>query len=460
MTEIRPTTGPSLPTTLFAASAPPAVLDDDPRKEIRSGLIVLGAFATLFIGWSTLTPLDAAATAGGQISVSGHNQTVQHREGGVVASVDVVEGQHVAANQVLVELAPEEVGAEVKSLRSQEISLQAQIARLNSEIQGAGRIEWPASFAAMTGQDLTDAKEAMRNQQAQFDAGLGALRSQQGMAGRKAAGLSEQVTGSQSQLDAVMRQQVLIDQQLKGVRSLAEKGYASQNQIRALERTAADLAGSRGQFAANIADYRQQIAESQLQSSALARQRSETAAQALRESQDQLNTLQPKLEAARGQLARGTLRAQTDGIVTGLSVFAPGSVVAPGQKLMEIVPSRPVLVVQAKIASNQIEGVHVGQKSQVRFNSQGSRGIPILNGTLTKLSADSFTDEKTGQSFFTGEVTVPKSQLDMVRQSRGADSELRPGVQVQVTIPLRKRTAFEYLFDPLTQALWTSFRQR
>ena len=450
----------SAATPLLPSPSRALVVNDDPSKEIRYGLIVLGGFAALFVGWSTLTPLDAAATASGQISVSGHSQIVQHREGGVVATVDVAEGQHVKANQVLMELAPEDVGAEVRSLRAQAISLQAQRARLTSELQGLPRILWPPEFAVMAGDDLAAAREAMRSQQAQFDSGLGALHSQQAMNARKAAGLAEQVAGSQSQLQSVTRQQTLIDQQLTGVRSLAAKGYASQNSIRALERTAADLAGSRGQFAANVADYRQQILESQLSSNTLERQRQEAAASSLRETEDQLNSVTPKLEAAKLQLARGTLRAQTDGVVTGLSVFAPGSVVAPGQKLMEIVPSRPVLVVDAKIAASQIEGVHVGQKSEVRFLSLSARSVPILSGVVTKLSADSFTDEKTGQSFYTAEVTVPKNQLDIVRQRRGADSAIRPGVPVQVTIPLHKRTAFDYLFEPLSQALWTSFRQR
>ena len=450
----------SVSTPLLAGPSKALVVDDDPSREIRNGLIVLGGFVALILGWSAITPLDSAAVAPGQISVSGHSQVVQHREGGVVARVDVVEGQHVRANQVLVELAPEDVGAQVRSLDAEAISLEAQRARLNAELQGLPHIQWPADFATMTGDDLAAAKDAMKSQQAQFDSGVGALHAQQGMAARKAQGLSEQISGSQSQLDSLTRQQTLIDQQLTGVRSLAARGFASQNSIRALERTQADLAGSHGQVAANIADYRQQILESQLQSSTLERQRRESAAASLRETEDQLNTVAPKLEAARLQLARGTLRAQTDGVVTGLSVFTAGSVVEPGQRLMEIVPTRPVLVVEARIAASQIEGVHVGQKSEVRFMSLSARGAPILSGQVTRLSADSFADEKTGLSFYTAEVTVPKSQLDLVSRVRGADSAIRPGVPVAVTIPLQKRTAFEYLFEPLTQALWTSFRQR
>lgn len=449
---------PGLPA--LADSQAVASLNDDPRREIRWGLVVLGGFAAIFVGWTSLAPLDAAAIASGQISVSGHSQMVQHREGGVVASVDVREGERVKAGQVLVELAPEDVGAMVRSLRAQLISLRAQRARLTAELQGMPAIQWPEDFPTLTGDDLAAANEAMRSQQAQFAAGLGALRAQQAMSSKKAQSLAEQITGSRSQLESATRQQALIEDELKGVRELAAKGYASQTRVRALERAREDLIGSRGQFDANMASYRQQIGEAQLQSASLARQRSEQAANALRETQDQINNLTPKYEAARTQLERGTLRAQSDGVVTGLSVFAPGSVVAPGQKLMEVVPTNPVLVIAAKVPASEIEGLHVGQKTEVRFMSMSARTVPVMIGSLTKLSADSFLDEKSGLSFFTAEVTVPKSQLDMVRRLRGADSEIRPGVPVQVTVPLHKRTAFEYLFEPLSQALWTAFRQK
>lgn len=448
-----------LSTRTFAAPVGADAVQDDPKTEIRTGLAVIGAFAAVFAGWAALTPLDAAATAPGQITVSGHSQVIQHREGGVVAAVDVVEGQHVRAGQVLVELAPEEVGAEVRSLRAQMISLQAQRARLTAEIEGSPTILWPVTFNTLVGEDLDTAKAVMKSQQAQFDAGLGSLHAQQAVNARKAASINEQIAGSKGQLSANTKQQELVEQQLAGLRSLAARGYASQNSLRAMERAAADLAGAHDQHQANIADYHQQIAEAQLQSMSLAKQRSETAATALKDTEDQLNAVIPKLDAAKGQLARGTLRAQTDGVVTGLSVFASGSVVAPGQKIMEVVPSHPSLVVSARIAANDIEGVHVGQKGEVRFLSMSARRVPILSGSLTKVSADAFTDDKTGQSYYTAEVTVPQSELNIIRDVRGAESSVRPGVPVQVMIPLHKRTAMDYLFEPLSQSLWKSFRR-
>jgi HlyD family secretion protein len=433
---------------------------DDPSRDIRSGQLILGGFVGLLLLWAAITPLDAAATASGQITVSGHNQIVQHREGGVVAALDVIEGQAVKAGQVLVELAPEDVGAQVRALRAQQISLQAQQARLLAEVENKPSVAWPAAFATLSGDDLVAAREAIKSQDAQFTSGLTALNAQEATLSRKAAGLRQQIEGGQGQLASLARQQVLLDQQLQGVRALAAKGFASQNSVRVLERNEADLGGARALQAANVGDYGQQVAQAGLQSRDLRAQRSLTASASLRETEDQLNEITPKLAAAQAELERGTLRAQADGQVKGLAVFAPGAVVSPGQKLMEIVPTRRALVVDARLRASDVEGVRPGRPADVRLLSDGARQAPVLKGTVSQLSADSFTDEHTGQSYFTVEVTVPQSQLLALSQGTDMDTGIHPGAPASVAIPLRKRSALGYLLEPFSQALWQSFRQR
>ena len=434
--------------------------DDDPSRDIRRGELVVGGFVGLLLLWGAITPLDAAATASGQITVSGHNQIVQHREGGVIAALDVVDGQAVKAGQVLIELAPEDVGAQVRALRAQQISLAAQRSRLQAEVENKPTITWPDWFSTLSGADLATAHEAMNSQRAQFAAGLDALHAQQATLSRKAAGIRQQIEGGEGQLDSLVQQQALLDQQLQGVRRLATKGFASQNSVRVLERNEADLTGAQAQQAGNVGDYRQQIAQAQLQSHDLQAQRSLASSTSLRDTEDQLNEITPKLAAARAQLDRGTLRAQSDGQVSGLAVFSSGAVVSPGQKLMEIVPTRRVLVVDARLPATEIEGVHAGRPADVRLLAPGARQTPILKGQVSKVSADSLTDERTGQSYFMVEVTVPQSQVAPLDQPADTDFGIRPGAPVSVAIPLRKRSAIDYIFEPFSQALWKSFRQR
>ena len=95
-----------------------------------------------------------------------------------------------------------------------------------------------------------------------------------------------------------------------------------------------------------------------------------------------------------------------------------------------------------------------------RNGADVERNLPILEGRITGVSADSFVDEKSGASFFTVDVVVPPAEAAKIARVRGADAGLRPGLPVEVVVPLRKRTALQYFFEPLQQSVWRSFREQ
>jgi HlyD family secretion protein len=121
------------------------------------------------------------------------------------------------------------------------------------------------------------------------------------------------------------------------------------------------------------------------------------------------------------------------------------------------VPDNKALVIQANVSPNDADDVKIGMDVQVRFSSLHERDLPILHAKITKLSADSFADEKSGQRFFRAEVSVPPEDLAEISKVRGADRGLKPGLPAEIVIPLRARTALGYLLDPLTQTFWKSF---
>jgi HlyD family secretion protein len=434
-------------------------MEDDPRRELRIGVIIAALFFIGFLGWAAFARLDAAAYAGGQVSVAGHRQSVQHKEGGIVSALRVKEGQMVKAGDVLVELAGGEAAAQEEALASQVMGLKAQRARLQAEQTGASVITWPPEFSTLTGVERDDAERAMKVQLAQFEARNSALAAQKGVLRQKTSELAQQAEGYRRQIEAADTQQKLIADELAGTKSLADKGYAPLTRVRALERAQAELGGQRGQYAAAVAQAGEQAGETRLQILQVQRQHDEDIAGQLRDIDFQLNTLAPKLEAARDELARTQVRAPATGTVVGLSVFTVGGVIQPGQKLMDIVPVKAPLVVEAQVSPNDADDLHVGQKVEVRFTAIRERGLPILMGSLTKLSADSFTEEKTGARYFAAEVTVPLPELDKLQMVKGPNYSLRPGLPVQVLVPLRKRTALQYLFEPLGDSFWRAFRE-
>ena len=163
--------------------------------------------------------------------------------------------------------------------------------------------------------------------------------------------------------------------------------------------------------------------------------------------------------AAREQLARALVRAPATGQVVGLTVFTVGGVVQAGQTLMEIVPDRAHLIIEARVSPADADDLRIGQETEVRFTAFRDRDLPKLTGRLTGVSADSFTDETTGESFFRATVEVPEEQIEILQRVRGPDPGLRPGLPVEVVVPLRKRTALQYMLEPLTHSLWRSFRE-
>ncbi|MDT9600382.1 HlyD family type I secretion periplasmic adaptor subunit [Sphingosinicella rhizophila] len=440
-------------------SAKPAAMDDAPTREIRAGLVVAGLFFVLFLGWAAFARLDAAAVALGRVAVSGQRQSVQHRDGGVVGAIFVKEGQKVRKGDVLVRLASAEAQAQERALASQVIGLRAQRARLRSEQLGLAAIPLPVEFATLSDEDKAEAGRAMRVQQMQLRARASLLSTQRNVLGQQGMQVGQQGQGYRRQLASINEQERLIGEELESLRTVAEKGFVSKNRIRALERARADLVGQRGRLEAAISESAASMGESRLRVVETSQGQQDRIATELRDVEYSLGDLGPKWDAARDQVARTELRAPATGTVVGLSVFTIGGVVSPGQKLMDIVPEKSALVVEARFSPDDVDDLKQGQGADVRFPGLHDRDMPPLAGRVERVSADSFADENTGEVFFTGQIVVLPDQMKILRQHRGSDFSLKPGMPVEILVPLRRRSALQYLLDPLTDTIWRSFRE-
>ena len=440
---------------LLVLPAGPETVAGDPHREIRLGAIIAIAFFVLFLGWAAFMPLDAGVDAPGQIAVAGNRQSVQHRDGGVVTAIHVREGQHVRAGDVLVELSAPELKASERALTSDYLTLLAQRARLLAERSGQHNFVPPAEFATLSADDREIASEVMQLQRSEMSARSGAISAQQSVLGQRASQLVQQQTGFVKQRQSLQEQQRLIAEELTGLKSIADKGFASMNRVRQLERAQADLQGQEAQMVSEYARAGEGIGETKMQSLSVSRDRLAQIESDLKDTQSKLSETLPKLVATREQLERSQVRAPATGQVVGLQVFTVGGVVAAGQKLMDIVPDGRELVIQAQLNPSSADDAFVGQSAQIRFVAIHDRSLPLFTGTVRTVSADSFTDEKTGRSYFRAEIVVPESELQKVRSVLGR-GELRPGLPVEAVLTVRKRTALQYLLEPLTGALWRS----
>jgi HlyD family secretion protein len=373
----------------------------------------------------------------------------------VVNAINVREGQHVRAGQVLIELSAPELKAAERALTSDYLTLLAQRARLLAERSGQGDFAPPAEFATLSPADREIATQVMQLQRSEMHARSGSISAQQSVLGQRAGQLVQQQSGYTSQRAALIEQQRLIKEELDGLRKIAEKGFASMNRVRELERAEAQLKGQQAAMESEYARAGEGIGETRMQSLSVSRERLEQIESDLKDTQSKISETLPKLVATREQLQHSQVRAPATGQVVGLQVFTVGGVVAPGQKLMDIVPDGRELIIQTQLAPTDADDAYPGQKAQIRFLSIHNRSLPLFTGTVRTVSADSFTDEKTGRSYFRAEIVVPEAELNRVRSVLG-QGELRPGLPVEAVLKVRSRTALQYLMEPLTGALWRS----
>lgn len=432
---------------------------DDPRGDLRVGGIVAFLFFVVLLGWAAFVPLDAGVHAQGYVAVSGNRQAVQHRDGGVVTAIHVREGQQVRAGQLLVEMAAPDLRAAERALTSDYLTLLAQRARLMAERAGRGSFAPPPEFANLSPADRELANQALQLQRAQLQAKRNSLGAQQSVLGQRSSQLREQQTGYSEQRASLREQQRILEDELKGLRELEQKGFAATNRIRAGERMQEELRGREAAMAAEMARASEGMGETRMQSLSIQQSSLEEVATELRDTQAKLSDTLPKLVSAREQLQRSMVRSPATGTVVGLSVFTVGGVVAPGQTLMEVVPDDKKLIIQAQVDPRGADDVFQGQEAQVRFTSVDDRSLPLLSGTVRTISADRFTDEKTGMPYFRAEIEVSPEELAKVQGALGR-GKLRPGLPVELVMAVRKRTALQYLLEPLSHHLWSSMREQ
>jgi HlyD family type I secretion membrane fusion protein len=195
--------------------------------------------------------------------------------------------------------------------------------------------------------------------------------------------------------------------------------------------------------------------ENQLQIVNLHNQQRSDVAKELRDVQTRRFDLIDRIGAARDVLARLNVTAPVAGKIVGLSVHSRGAVVRPGDTLMEIVPRKDALEVEARVRPEDADAVQVGMTARVNFSAYRQRRLPIIAGTVNNISADRLIDPRTGQAYFAAEVTVDRGALKNYEGAR-----IMPGLPVDVAISTGSRTALEYFLEPVTDVFRRGMRER
>ena len=111
------------------------------NRFLRLSLYLLSGAAILFVPLAALTPITKVVEASGQVVPIDSVSVVQHLEGGIVAKVNVLDGQMVKKGQVLIELNPQLVGSAYDAAKQELENLNLQQKQLKAAIEGKKELE-------------------------------------------------------------------------------------------------------------------------------------------------------------------------------------------------------------------------------------------------------------------------------------------------------------------------------
>mgnify|MGYP001353231484 CR=1 FL=1 len=419
-----------------------------PHKKI--GLTLFFLVFVFFGGWAALAPIDGAAVASGAVTVRSYSKLVQHLEGGIIENIFVDNGTEVEKGQPILVLDSTQSQTQLDIANSQFIFLKALESRLLAESDNQESINYPTDFPSL-GDTATEERLA---QEEIFNARKAMIEGRIGVLEQRIEQLESQTIGLQALRASKEQLAASYSDELQDVIALLSQGFSEKTRLRELERNVANFNGEAADLSANIAVTQMSIGETRLEILQIQTEFLNEVVTELGQVQTNITDVSERITALTDIVSRTIIRAPESGIVNGLQVHTIGGVVTPGMQIVEIVPQKDDLIIEAKVSPMDIDRVAINQEATIRFSSFGNASVPTIYGQLINLSANSVFDQVTGTTHYLARVEVTPGGMEDL-----GDLDLMPGMPAEVFISTGDRTMLEYLFKPFSNAMARSFRE-
>ncbi|MCV2893092.1 HlyD family type I secretion periplasmic adaptor subunit [Lentibacter sp. XHP0401] len=424
------------------------------RMPVFVGLFALALLVGGFGGWSVFSSLAGAIVASGRVEVEQNRQIVQHPDGGVVAELMVQEGDRVTAGQVLINLDSKTLTSELNIVESQLFELMARRARLQAERDALTDLAFDPELVTLAPQ-ISEVADLMEGQRRLFEARNESITQQRDQLAKQREQIGDQIRGIEAQTEALELQVALIGEELEAQSSLLERGLAQASRVLSLRREEARLLGEVGELRASKAQAQGRTTELDIESLKLTSSLREDAISQLRDLRVQELEFRERRTSLSERLSRLSIQAPASGIVYGLTVNTPRSVIRAAEPVLYIVPQDRPLVIAAQVPTIHVDKIYTGQSVNLRFSALDQRRTPELFGEVVRVSADAFTDDASGASYYRAEIALKEGELGKLPEG----AALIPGMPAEAFILTSEQSPMDYLIKPFWDYFEQAFRE-
>ncbi|MEL6646996.1 MAG: HlyD family type I secretion periplasmic adaptor subunit [Pseudomonadota bacterium] len=412
-------------------------------------LLVIGLGMAGFFAWAWFYEIEEVTRGTGKVIPSRQLQVVQSLEGGIVAALEVREGDLVNKGDELARIDDTSAGSDLGELREREAALMAAEARVLAEAQGAERVVFADDLTKRAPAAVAAERQVFLSRQTQLLAEISVLEDQ--LAQRRSA--LREATATVSKLEA---QLAPLREETDLTANLVETGSVPRIEFLRLQGDVASIGGELEVSRARIPGIEAAIREAENQISSARSSYVLTARERGAEISGELAILREAMRAATDKLTRTSLRAPVHGTVNRLHVTTIGAVVQPGAPIVEIVPRDDQLLVEAQISPRDVAFIRPGHPASVKITAYDYLVYGALDGTVERIGADALTDPD-GNQYFQVMVRTEESALPSATEGT---LPISPGMVAQIDIQTGRKTVLDYLLKPLRRAQAEALRER
>ncbi|RXV59037.1 HlyD family type I secretion periplasmic adaptor subunit [Roseovarius sp. A46] len=419
----------------------------NPRPFMIMGYAVIFLTFGVFGGWAAVAKLDSAVFAPGTISLEGNRKVIQHLEGGVVREILVKEAERVDEGDVLMRLSDVESSSNLGVIQTRLDMARVTEARLLAERKFSDSFEVPAEL--LNNDESESVQEVIADQRDIFEERRSIMKSRIDILESRIEQTEEQIKGLGMQRDALEKRVENFTEMVERMREGQEQGAIQTNVLSQREDDLIQIESSYGEVISEIAQARNSINQTKFEILQVQQEYRQHANDKLDDVRSELSELEQREKVARDILARTEIRSPGSGMIQNLKVHTVGSVVKPGDTLMELVPENEELLVNARVSPQDIDNVVPGMKTEVRFTAFKTRMTPIMLGNVNSVSEDTIQPENPQDPpYYLARIEVEESEVPEDIQGR-----LTPGMPADVIIKMGERTVVNFLAAPLMDAV-------
>ena len=423
---------------------------DEPKLSMVPHLVygLCAVMTTSFLVWAAVSTLDIVSVANGEVTPSTSVKRIQHLEGGIVSQILVREGARVTKDQPLVVLAPTSSFADVSELEVRLNSLRVDIARFEALLKGEKKPTFDEDLVRDHPQLVAQAQQA-------FDVAmrrhLDEIDRQRQTVLQKTHAIEELKTRTRNR----QRNLGIIREQVKISESLLADNLTNRYKHLDLLKELSTIEGSIEEDRATLVTAEATLNEAVAAQKAIKSAFDNENRKSLDDARLSHRELSQRMQKFKDSFERTTLRSPVEGIVKTIHIATIGGVVKAGEPVVEIVPEDDRLIVEAKLATQDIGYVEVGQPAMVRLASAEANRFGGLDGRVISVSPDTLLTPD-GMPFYKVRIETEKAHFE----SHSLRYNLFPGMQVVASIRTGTRTVMEYLLDPYLSRLTEAMRER